>query len=175
MRSSIKNDVTRAYQQERRQIIGNLLAASMAPPVLPGHLQMNRNGNQVTQDFSSDIPLLSARRTFLAGAAGAPALAALAALSETGADSTAHSPDDASGGRTAKAKRVISLFRTGTPSQLDLFDYKPTLNGLRSTELPDSIRQGQRLTGMTSSQSSFPDSLSFSSVSMEKVVHGSVN
>ena len=55
-----------------------------------------------------------------------------------------------------KAKRVIYLFQSGAPSQMDLFDYKPKLNELRATELPDSIRKGQRLTGMTSAQSSFP-------------------
>jgi len=55
-----------------------------------------------------------------------------------------------------KAKRMISLFQSGAPSQLDLFDYKPGLANLRGTELPDSVRQGQRLTGMTSTQSSFP-------------------
>ena len=54
------------------------------------------------------------------------------------------------------AKRVIYLFQSGAPSQLDLFDYKPKLAGLRASELPDSIRQGQRLTGMTATQSSFP-------------------
>ena len=56
----------------------------------------------------------------------------------------------------AKAKRVIYLFQSGAPSQLDLFDWKPAMGDLRGTELPDSIRRGQRLTGMTSSQSSFP-------------------
>jgi len=56
----------------------------------------------------------------------------------------------------AKAKRVIFLFQSGAPSQLDLFDPKPKLADLRATELPDSIRQGQRLTGMTSRQTSFP-------------------
>lgn len=55
-----------------------------------------------------------------------------------------------------KAKRVIYLFQSGAPSQMDLFDYKPKLADLRGTELPDSIRKGQRLTGMTSTQSSFP-------------------
>jgi hypothetical protein len=56
----------------------------------------------------------------------------------------------------AKAKRVIYLFQSGAPSQIDLFDYKPHLADLRGTELPDSIRKGQRLTGMTSTQTSFP-------------------
>jgi hypothetical protein len=55
-----------------------------------------------------------------------------------------------------KAKRVIYLFQSGGPSQLDLFDYKPLLNKMRGQELPDSVRKGQRLTGMTSGQSSFP-------------------
>ena len=56
----------------------------------------------------------------------------------------------------AKAKRVIYLFMAGGPSQMDLLDYKPSLDKLHKTELPDSIRMGQRLTGMTSGQKSFP-------------------
>ncbi|MBW7892008.1 MAG: DUF1501 domain-containing protein [Chitinophagaceae bacterium] len=55
-----------------------------------------------------------------------------------------------------KAKRVIYLFQNGAPSQLESFDYKPTLNKLMGQDLPESIRQGQRLTGMTSGQKSFP-------------------
>lgn len=55
-----------------------------------------------------------------------------------------------------KAKRVIYLFQSGGPSQLELWDYKPKLKDLHGTELPDTIRQGQRLTGMTSGQKSFP-------------------
>jgi hypothetical protein len=54
------------------------------------------------------------------------------------------------------AKRVIYLFQSGAPSQIDLFDYKPALEAQRAKELPDSIRQGQRLTGMTATQTSFP-------------------
>ena len=55
-----------------------------------------------------------------------------------------------------KAKRVIFLFQSGGPSQMELFDYKPLLNERFGQELPASIRAGQRLTGMTSSQNSFP-------------------
>ena len=55
-----------------------------------------------------------------------------------------------------KAKRVIWLFQSGGPSQMDLFDYKPQLDKWRGEDLPDSIRKGQRLTGMTSTQDSFP-------------------
>ncbi len=54
------------------------------------------------------------------------------------------------------AKRVIYLFQHGAPSQLDLFDYKPGLQDHRGADLPDSIRQGQRLTGMTAYQAKFP-------------------
>ena len=55
-----------------------------------------------------------------------------------------------------KAKRVIYLHMEGGPSQLDLFDYKPGLYDLFDKDLPDSVRNGQRLTGMTSGQSRFP-------------------
>ncbi len=55
-----------------------------------------------------------------------------------------------------KAKRVIYLFQSGAPSQMDLFDPKPGLDRLQGTDLPDSIRKGQRLTGMTSRQDRFP-------------------
>jgi hypothetical protein len=55
-----------------------------------------------------------------------------------------------------KAKRVIYLFQHGAPSQLDLFDYKPKLQALRGEDLPDSVRKGQRLTGMTAYQAKFP-------------------
>jgi hypothetical protein len=55
-----------------------------------------------------------------------------------------------------KARRVIYLFQSGAPSQLDLFDHKPKLPKLQATELPDSVRKGQRLTGMTATQASFP-------------------
>jgi hypothetical protein len=51
-----------------------------------------------------------------------------------------------------KAKRVIYLFQSGAPSHLDLFDPKPKLKELTKTELPNSIRMGQRITGMTSGQ-----------------------
>jgi len=56
----------------------------------------------------------------------------------------------------AKAKRIIYLFQSGAPSQLDLFDHKPLLKKLNGQELPESIRGGQRLTGMTAGQASFP-------------------
>ena len=54
------------------------------------------------------------------------------------------------------AKRVIYLFQSGGPSQIELFDYKPRLKELIRTDLPDSVRQGQRLTEMSAGQASFP-------------------
>jgi uncharacterized protein DUF1501 len=55
-----------------------------------------------------------------------------------------------------KAKRVIFLHQSGAPSQMELFDYKPQLEKLHGSELPASVRMGQRITGMTSGQSSLP-------------------
>jgi hypothetical protein len=94
-------------------------------------------------------PLLLTRRYFfsrLSTGLGIPALANL--LASDGLPGIPHHPP--------KAKRVIYLFMSGGPSQMDMFDYKPRLGELRATELPDSVRMGQRLTGMTATQSSFP-------------------
>jgi len=55
-----------------------------------------------------------------------------------------------------KAKRVIYLFQSGAPSQIDLFDHKPLLNELHGTELPEEVRRGQRLTSMSGNQASLP-------------------
>src|SRR5215831_17470561 len=98
--------------------------------------------------------LLLTRRHFFGVSSGGIGIAALASLlsedagAATGLPGLPHFPP--------KAKRVIYLFQHGAPSQLDLFDYKPTLDKLRGTDLPDSIRQGQRLTGMTAYQTKFP-------------------
>src|SRR5689334_8519797 len=54
------------------------------------------------------------------------------------------------------AKNVIFLFQSGGPSQMDLFDYKPALKKYQGQDLPDSVRMGQRITGMTSGQSTLP-------------------
>jgi hypothetical protein len=56
----------------------------------------------------------------------------------------------------SKAKRVIYLFQNGAPSQFESFDYKPTLSKMFGEDLPESIRGGQRLTGMTANQERFP-------------------
>src|SRR5215475_1214243 len=55
-----------------------------------------------------------------------------------------------------RAKRIIYLFMSGGPSQMDLFDYKPELNRRNGQELPASVRMGQRLTAMSANQASLP-------------------
>ncbi len=97
------------------------------------------------------------RRTFLRQSGGGIGLAALGGLLGAGAAAPAqgamlqgfphHAP---------KAKRIIYLFQSGAPSQMDLFDPKPQMQEQRGKDLPDSIRKGQRLTTMTSGQKSFP-------------------
>ncbi len=104
------------------------------------------------------------RRSFLSKSSVGIGTAALASLFGTGCMPSPGSsgiPESAKGildhlHLAPKAKRVIYLFQSGGPSQLELFDYKPTLIKRRGEELPDSIRKGQRLTGMTSGQDSFP-------------------
>src|SRR5712671_2648311 len=95
------------------------------------------------------LPPVLSRRSFLSRSGGLGAVALATLLNR---DATA----DGAKPPAAKAKRVIYLFQSGAPSQLDLFDHKPKLLDLRGADLPDSIRQGQRLTGMTSRQASFP-------------------
>lgn len=101
---------------------------------------------------------LMGRRRFLTHSAlwglGAAALADLGAGPALGASPGASGPAGAHFRPTAK--RVIYLFMSGAPSQLDLFDYKPGLVDLYDTDLPESIRNGQRLTTMTSGQKRFP-------------------
>src|SRR4051794_14335370 len=57
---------------------------------------------------------------------------------------------------TPRARRIIYIHLVGAPPQMDLFDYKPQMKNWFDKDLPDSIRQGQRLTTMTSEQSRFP-------------------
>ena len=101
------------------------------------------------------------RRVFLADCGmGFTGLALGAMLQRDGilrADSGAvWSPPDGKPHFAPKAKRVIYLVMSGGPSQIDLFDYKPRLKELNGTELPGSVRMGQRITGMTSKQKAFP-------------------
>jgi len=101
------------------------------------------------------------RRHFFGSSATGLGLAALSSLLSEGAEA-ADAPKASTGALPGlphfapKAKRVIYLFQHGAPSQLDLFDYKPALHAQRGKDLPESVRQGQRLTGMTAFQASFP-------------------
>ena len=102
--------------------------------------------------------LLLTRRHFFARTATGLGAAALGSLLNPRIFAEATAPQYPLQGThfAGNAKRVIYLFMAGGPSQMDLLDYKPTLDELHKTELPDSIRMGQRLTGMTSGQKSFP-------------------
>ncbi len=105
--------------------------------------------------------LMLTRRHFFGRASAGIGTAALASLLSDEVDAATESKRDSGGlpgfpNFRPKAKRVIYLLQSGAPSQMDLYDYKPMLKDLRGTELPDSIRRGQRLTGMTSKQDSFP-------------------
>ena len=96
--------------------------------------------------------LLVTRRHFFQRSATGLGTAALASLlgppSNAAETALPHFPP--------KAKRVIYLFQHGAPSQLDLFDYKPDLVKAHGVDLPESVRMGQRLTGMTAYQTTFP-------------------
>jgi len=117
--------------------------------------------NTAMNPFLESQWLLNRRHFFGRSAAGIGTVALASLLADDGMAATKPG-GSASGGLPGlphfapRAKRVIYLFQSGAPSQMDLFDYKPKLADLRSTELPDSIRRGQRLTGMTATQSSFP-------------------
>ena len=101
-----------------------------------------------------DHYLMSTRRQFFGRAGlGATALASLM-NEEAYASGSGGLPDLPH--FAPRAKRIIYLFQSGAPSQLDLFDHKPQLAARFGTDLPDSIRQGQRLTGMTATQDRFP-------------------
>src|SRR4051794_27456950 len=99
--------------------------------------------------------LLLTRRCFFGRTATGIGAAALASL----LDPTLFAASPKAMGlphRPARAKRVIYLFQAGAPSQADLFDPKPELAKRFREELPASVRQGQRLTGMTSGQKGLP-------------------
>ena len=102
---------------------------------------------------ADEAVLLETRRQLFARGARGLGLAALASLLRA---------EDKSGGLPSlphfapKAKRAIYLHMVGAPSQIDLYDHKPGMKDWYDKDLPDSIRQGQRLTTMTSGQSRFP-------------------
>ncbi|MDU0352869.1 DUF1501 domain-containing protein [Paraglaciecola aquimarina] len=118
-----------------------------------------KNNNDT--DFNKQFSTLS-RRGFLKHAAagiGGTALAGLLGQSAYAAQNAQVQLGQGSLGSPhfrPKAKRVINLFMAGGPSQHDMFDYKPKMKAMFGKDLPEEIRNGQRLTGMTSGQDSFP-------------------
>jgi hypothetical protein len=115
------------------------------------------------EHFSTDARFSLNRRIFLGRSVTGVGIAAIAHL--LGQDLSAQQTPTASNTSGAlpglphfppKAKRVIYLFQSGGPSHLDLFDYKPVVVKMAGTDLPESVRAGQRLTSMTAAQASFP-------------------
>src|SRR5580693_704582 len=108
-----------------------------------------------------ELGLQMTRRHFFGRQASGIGLAALAGLlgRQLRADTPQHKVYGGLPGLphfAPKARRVIYLFQSGGPSQMELFDYKPRLVDFQGQDLPDSVRKGQRLTGMSATQSSFP-------------------
>ena len=104
--------------------------------------------------FDHPLHRAIARRQFVGGSCVAAGTAALASLLGPRAHAAAGLPGFPN--FAPKARRVIWLTQAGGPSQIDLFDYKPNLADQFDQDLPDSVRQGQRLTGFTSSQARLP-------------------
>ena len=100
------------------------------------------------------------RRDFLRTAAfgfGASVLGTLMARDAVATDQVANNPlAPRESHFPAKAKRVIFMHMAGAPSHIDLFEHKPQLEKLRGTDLPPSVRNGQRITGFTSGQKTLP-------------------
>jgi hypothetical protein len=109
-----------------------------------------------------ELPRLLTRRHFFGRAAAGIGTAALASLLNERLFADEAEKLSATGGVlpathfAPKAKRVIYLFMSGGPSHVDLFDYKPKLKEYHGKELPATVRMGQRVTGMTAGQSTFP-------------------
>jgi len=101
------------------------------------------------------------RRDFLTKTSMGIGAAALASLVNPGILNAAPIDDPVNGALKSlhfapRAKRIIYLFQSGGPSHLELYDHKPVLSEQHGEELPESIRKGQRLTGMTAGQRSWP-------------------
>lgn len=115
--------------------------------------------NPTPESYQSQVRRVLTRRALLARGATGLGTAALASL----AGDRSLSPNLASGAaipelphHKPKAKRAIYLFMSGAPSQIDMWDHKPTMGEWFDKDLPDTIRMGQRLTTMTSGQARFP-------------------
>lgn len=112
----------------------------------------------IQDELLDNIHDAMSRRTFLGQTGAGIGTMALASLLNPFGASAAPTGEPALGKPhfPPKVKRVIYLFQSGAPSQLELFDYKPKLETMWGQDLPESVRKGQRLTGMTAGQSRFP-------------------
>ncbi|GAB3325854.1 DUF1501 domain-containing protein [Larkinella ripae] len=110
----------------------------------------------MTNELQDRIHDQMSRRTFLHSSGLGLGAAALSALLPQPAAAATSDPGLGLPNFPAKVKRVIYLLQSGAPSQLETFDYKPKLEQLWGQNLPESVRQGQRLTGMSAGQTSFP-------------------
>src|SRR3984957_15015098 len=107
--------------------------------------------------FLSPDPSLYTRRQFLGRGSNVLGFAALASLMGRDPHASAAMGSALPGPHfPSKAKHIIYLHMVGGPSQMDLFDYKPKMMDFYDKDLPPSIRNGQRLTTMTSGQARFP-------------------
>jgi hypothetical protein len=113
---------------------------------LPNHLGLMQNRRTFFSRLSSGLG--RAALAHLMGSSGAPAAVAAEAAAARGVLGQPHAG--------AQAKRAVYLFMSGGPSQMDLWDYKPRLVEDTGKELPDSVRKGQRLTGMSGNQATLP-------------------
>lgn len=123
---------------------------------------MNKNDQEINRTCRTCKEMMD-RRTFLTKTSLGLGAFTLSSLLMSGASPGGTGAGIGSGEAKAvfpnflpKAKRVIYLFQAGGPSQLDLFDYKPQLVKYHQQQLPASVRQGQRLTGMSADQTSLP-------------------
>jgi hypothetical protein len=111
----------------------------------------------VPQELKAEWATLASRRQFLTRAGKSLAWASLASLFGRGSSAmAAESAPPLLPHFAPKAKRAIYLFMAGAPSQLETWDYKPELAKRFDQDLPESVRGGQVLTGMTASQTRFP-------------------
>lgn len=115
-------------------------------------------------DLFSEYGLMQTRRYFFGRMAAGLGTAALSTLLSDRLLASAAPAAPAAGGalprvpwhHAPRARNAISLFMSGAPSQMDMYDYKPVMNDWYDKDLPETIRKGQRLTTMTSGQKRFP-------------------
>jgi hypothetical protein len=158
-RSKLEQDAPVTIQATRRlrldgALIGVRPTRGVRNTVNPGHDRRKTTMNEL-QALCRHI---TRRHFFRAGALGlgSAAVGSLLSGQARAADPLSAMADSVLPHFAPKAKRAIYLFMAGAPSQIDMLDYKPKMASLYDTDLPDSIRQGQRLTTMTSGQSRFP-------------------